>query len=129
MGSQANIECSDKGVILSGGRGYRFADCLTVQHDDPSGTADITDMDDTSDVRNDDVPNVRDDAAKTRREWILQQLKNSPKLQAPDVAEQFKCSVKTAQRDLKALKEEKRIEFVGTSRTGYYRLRELPETK
>jgi DeoR/GlpR family transcriptional regulator of sugar metabolism len=42
------------------------------------------------------------------------------------LAEQFKCSVKTAQRDLTALKDEGKIEYVGASRTGYYRLCQPP---
>ncbi len=92
-------------------------------------------MDDTSDVRNvrnQDVPNVRndddsDDAAGKRRAWILQRLDGSHELQAPAVAEHFKCSVKTAHRDLQALKEEGLIEFLGASRTGHFRLQKTPE--
>jgi predicted DNA-binding transcriptional regulator YafY len=45
------------------------------------------------------------------------------RLNARDVAKQFGCSVKTAQRDLAALRDEEKIEFVGAARTGYYRLR------
>ena len=94
----------------------------------------ITDMEEDGDVRNvrdgdvRNVPNrdildVPSDAAGAHRGWILQRLTAGHQLQAPDVAAQFKCSVKTAQRDLQALKEERKIEFVGTPRSGYYRLR------
>ena len=48
-------------------------------------------------------------------------------LKAPAVAEQFDCSIKTAQRDLTALRDEGKIEFVGAPRTGYYRLRRSRE--
>ena len=83
-------------------------------------------MDDTSDVRNvrnQDVPNVRndddsDDAAGKRRAWILLQLEKEHKLQSPAVVKQFKCSLKTAQRDLQALNAEDQVEFVGAPRTG-----------
>ncbi len=68
------------------------------------------------------VAGVRDDAATARRAWILQELTKERQLKAPDVAEQFSCSVKTARRDLTALKDEGRIEFVGAARTGFYRL-------
>ena len=64
----------------------------------------------------------RDDPAATRRPWILQELGKGRQLKAPDVVEQFSCAVKTAQRDLAALKDEGKIEFIGTPRTGYYRL-------
>jgi predicted HTH transcriptional regulator len=132
--NQANIQCGDEDVILSRGPGYRFSEKLSVQDGDDTEATVITDMDDTSDVpnvRNDDVrnvPNVPDDAVGMRRTWILQRLDQGHELQAPTVAKQFTCSVKTAQRDLRALKEEGVIEFVGASRTGYYRLRKPPES-
>ena len=68
-------------------------------------------MADTGDVPN--VPNdhvgdgrdVPDDAATARRAWILERLDEGQQLQAPAVVKQFKCSVKTAQRDLQALND------------------------
>ena len=126
MRNQANIACGREGVILSKGRGYRLAECITVHDGDHSAGPQITDKDEA-----DDVPNVRNDdgcdvpnatAADSRRAWILKRLDEGHELQAPAVAKQFNCSVKTAQRDLQALKEEERIEFVGAPRTGYYRL-------
>jgi hypothetical protein len=112
-------------VILSGGPGYRLAETISVQFRDPpmlSDNAGIDDLDNESngDVR--DVFDVRDDASAVRRSWILQELAKERQLKAPDVAEQYSCSVKTAQRDLTALKDEGKIEFVGAPRTGYYRL-------
>jgi hypothetical protein len=128
--SQASLKCGRKDVILSGGRGYRFADCVSVRDGDLPETAPITDMDSESDlpnVRNGYVPNVPDDAAGARRVWILQRLAEGVQLKAPDVATQFKCSVKTAQRDLQSLKNEGLVEFSGSTRTGYYLLRTPPE--
>ena len=130
-----NIDCGREDVVLSGGPGYRFADCITVQDGDRPEISGITDMDDTSDVRNvrnQDVPNVRndddsDDAAGKRRAWILLQLEKEHKLQSPAVVKQFKCSLKTAQRDLQSLNAEDQVEFVGAPRTGYYRLKDPPE--
>jgi len=147
MRDQANFACEREDVILSKGRGYRFAENITVHDGDDSAGPLITDKDETDDVPNvrndeddnvrndegddvrnvrsdtdDDVPNVPDDAAGTRRTWILQQFAKGAQPKAPSVAEQFKCSVKTAQRDMAALKEEGKIEFVGVPRTGCYRL-------
>lgn len=122
-------------VILSGGPGYRFAESVTVQFADPPAIKDITDITDTdgaSDVPNDDVRDVfdvRDDAAGARQTWILQRLADGAQLKAPSVAEQFRCSVKTAQRDLTTLKDGGKIEFVGAARTGYYRLCQTPKQR
>jgi HPt (histidine-containing phosphotransfer) domain-containing protein len=116
-------------VILSGGPGYRFAESISVQFRDPPMITDIRDTDEASDVPNEDVRDVfdvRDDAAGARHAWILQELAKARRLKAPDVAEHFGCSVKTAQRDLTALKDEGKIEFVGAPRTGFYRLRQAP---
>jgi hypothetical protein len=144
--NQANIDCQRDQVIKSGGPGYRFADCLSVQFVDPQDTSPITDMAGTDDVRNvrnepsenvrdvrngeaADVRDVRDEngvvrnyEAQQRRAWILQQLAQGVPLKAADVREQFDCSQKTAERDLTALRNEGRIEYEGTRRTGYYRL-------
>jgi hypothetical protein len=126
--SQANTTCGRQDVVVSGGPGYRLADCITVQEGDQPGITDIGKPGDVRNVRDHDVPNVRneddsEDSAGKRRAWILHRLVEGEKLQAPIVAEQFKCSVKTAQRDLQALKEEGSIDFYGAPRTGYYRLR------
>jgi len=78
-------------------------------------------------VREQDVPNVPDDAASPRQAWILQRLAAGDQLKAPAVAKQFDCSRKTALRDLQALKDEGQIEYVGAARTGNYRLMRATE--
>jgi hypothetical protein len=107
--------------------GYRFAESVSVHHANKPENTDITDIDGSKGVPNVPDDDVRDafdvpDDAVTRRDWILQQLANGVELKAPAVVEQFKCSVKTAQRSLTALKDEGKIEYVGAPRTGYYRL-------
>jgi hypothetical protein len=84
---------------------------------DPVNDPDRDDPDDT---------NEPDGAAATRRGWILQQLAAGKALRGPDVARQLKCSPATAKRDLQALKDADKIEFVGAPRTGYYRLKAPP---
>jgi len=132
--SQGGLVCGRRDVILSGGPGYRFSESVTVHHVDPQQIRDITDIDESDDVpnvRNDDVReafDVREDTAAVRRTWILQQLTDGVQVKSPAVAKHFKCSVKTAQRDLTALKDDGKIEYVGASRTGYYQLREPPAT-
>ena len=61
--NHANIVSGHKDVILSGDRGYRFAECLNVQIADQqeiTDIADITDTGDADDVRDDDVRDVFD---------------------------------------------------------------------
>lgn len=130
---QAGIICERKDVIQSGGPGYRFAESVTVRYANASAITDIADIDESEDAPNvpdSDVRNAFDvlDNAAARREWILQQLAEGVELKAPNVANQFKCSVKTAQRDLTALKDEGKIEYVGAPRTGYYQLCPPPKT-
>lgn len=135
--SQANLECGKTDVILSGGPKYRFSDRLSVHHEVQPDNADITDTDGTGNVsdvrnarndRNDDDRDVRNTTQQDRRAWILQRLAEEHPLKAPDVVEQFKCGLKTAERDLKYLKDKGEIEFVGAPRTGNYRLPEAPGT-
>jgi hypothetical protein len=138
LGSKANLECGLLDVILSGGRGYRLGECITVRdgeqpgkpsiantgrkNDDPNGP----NHDDPNGLNSSDLnfPNDEFEAAGARRNWTLQELGKGQKLRAPDVQRECGCSLTTAKRDLAALKEEGRIEFVGTRRTGHYRLKE-----
>jgi hypothetical protein len=135
---KANILCERQDVILSGRPGYRFANRITVQDDCQPEAAQIADTIDEGDVRDvgdvgvrnvPDVLNECDDAAEMRRQWILKRLAEGEQLKAPAVAAPFKCSRKTAERDFAALKKEENIEFVGATRTGYYRLRHAPRRK
>ncbi len=124
----ASISCEGKDVILSGGPGYRFADSLTVRYVGQPASADV---DETPSEADEPPVEVRDDLsdgpAAERRAWILQRLASGERLQAPAVAKQLKCSVKTAQRDLAALKNAGRIEYVGDPRKGTYQLCQPPK--
>lgn len=123
--TQANITCGKKDVILSGGPGYRFSDKLTVHSAEASTFTDITDTAKAAHVFGDDVCNVcdtPDDEATRRRAWIVQQLQRGVKLNAPMVAVHFHRTKRTAQRDLDALREAGKIQFIGDRRTGHYQL-------
>jgi len=127
---KANLEYGREDVILSGGPGYRFADCLTVQVEGEGSRRenqgrDVSD--DDPDVPNDPDPDDPNDSeeeieAKSRRDWIIEELSKGRRLRAPDIKKELKCSLKTAKRDLKSLKGTGRIEFVGSPSTGHYRL-------
>ena len=133
--TEARIKCGREDVILSRGPGYRLSHRLSVHDVASLRSSEITDMADRSRVRNvrkkrvrnvrkKNVPNVPKLHVRKRREWILHELGNGLKLKAPSIAKHFNCDIKTAQRDLNALKKEEKIEFIGSKRTGYYRLRQ-----
>jgi hypothetical protein len=144
---EAKIICGRFDVILTGNTGYRFSEKLSVQiadakidgrqqghdarvpvpddpADDPGNAGHVPNVPDPNDpdVPNLDDPSVPDAAAKARRTWILRELSKGRQLRAPYVKQKFGCSMKTAKRDLQALKRTGQIEFTGNSRTGYYRL-------
>jgi hypothetical protein len=132
----ARIECKRCDVIMSRDSGYRLSPKLSVQHPDrPKAQAtpdtDDTDRHDTDDTNDTDRRDTDDtdryNAALTslpnvRRDWIMDQLMKGVQLKVFNVTEQFRCSPETAKRDLKALKGEGLIEFLGIANTGHYRI-------
>jgi len=123
-----NIICGSQDVVLSGGPGYRLAECITVHlAGQPIAEADEVlnvpkDVPNVPDLGTGDVPDVSDNSAQSRREWILRRLGEGGKLQGAAVAKEFNCSLKTAKRDLGQLKADGKIEFIGPARTGFYQL-------
>jgi hypothetical protein len=131
------IDVDPRELLLSGGAGYRLSDRLNVRFvDQPlikdiKDTRDMTARDISPELHVINVPNVSnadsgavpDAGSKKRRDWIVQQLKDGVRLKAAAVAAQFRCSTKTAMRDLAALRHEGKIEFDGARRTGCYRMR------
>lgn len=53
----------------------------------------------------------------------LAELRDGKQLRVPAIAQGLKCSTATVKRELEALKSQGRIEFVGSTRTGFYRLK------
>lgn len=49
-------------------------------------------------------------------------MESGRELRVPQIANELGCSERTAKRDLDDLKDEKRIEFVGAPKTGFYKL-------
>jgi hypothetical protein len=139
LASESEIQCGLKDVIESGGAGYRLRDWIVVRdvtdvhdrglqgHDDPDDPVNVPN-DPANDplkshcdpVSGDDDPVNAESAA--RHQWIIDQLRAGRQLRAPAIAAGLKCSTITAKRDLAALRADGRVEFVGPSRTGYYRL-------
>ena len=57
-----------------------------------------------------------------RQQWFLNQLGAGKRVKAADFARRWNVALKTARRDIAALKEQGIIEFVGPPKTGTYRL-------
>lgn len=138
----AHIEVGDQDIIRSKGLGYRISDAVTVVvgarrpalvaaggnenvPDDPDQSGHVPDDDPVNGRnvpdRDPDVPvNVPD--LSDRQQWIMSTLYKGTEVRMGMVVEQFRCSEKTAKRDLSELKERRLIRFVGSPRTGHYRL-------
>lgn len=130
---KAGIEVENGDVITSSRTGYHFSQKLTVQLKDggswpANASSSVPNVPDGSvpGVPNRDVPNG--DRCK-RLAWILDQLTQKRQIKTVDVMNQFGCAEKTAKRDLKALRSQGKIEFVGTRRSGFYRLCQAPGEK
>lgn len=63
-----------------------------------------------------------DDDTTRRRDQIMALLRAGERLRVPGLADKIGCSFTTAKREVDALKSEGRIEFVGPSKTGHYRI-------
>lgn len=120
---QLNVECRDQDVIQSGGSGYRLNPWIEVRQGGKPGSSSDHDPGDNSGVIPDDPGDTSDDpGVNERQRWILEQLRAGVELRRGDVERRFKCSPKTAKRDLAELRERSLTEFVPKPAPGHYRL-------
>ena len=118
---QANIECSDEDVILSGCPGYRFSKKISVQDGNEADGARLRGHS-MGHVDSNDPVTGSDDPVTVRRTWIIHEIRKGRELRSPHIAEELHCSLPMAKRDLDALRAEGKIEFDGAPRSGHYRL-------
>jgi hypothetical protein len=127
----AHIEVGDQDIIRSKGLGYRISDAITVvvgarrpvlvtagghdAPDDPDGNTNVPDVNGRNIPAN--VPDLSD-----RQQWIMSLIRKGTEVRIGMVVGHFRCSEETAKRDLNELKERRLIRFVGSPRTGHYRL-------
>lgn len=139
---EAHIDVGDQDIVRSKGLGYRISDAVTVVvgarravavevasaghfPNDPDHNRHVPDRvpingqnvpDDDPDVA-DDVPDLN-----ARQHWVLSQIRKGAEVRVNMVVTQFGCSQKTAKRDLSDLRDRRLVRFVGSPRTGHYRL-------
>lgn len=87
----------------------------------PTG-ADDRENDRVNDRINDRVNPAQEDGLNRRQRWYLDALASGVRVRAVDLQHRWRVSEKTARRDAAALKARGMIEFIGSSRTGRYRL-------
>ena len=58
-----------------------------------------------------------------RQRWFIVQLQRGRQTNAEDIKSQWQVSVATAKRDIASLRKRELIEFVGSAKTGSYRLK------
>lgn len=115
---QLNVRCGDHDVIQSGGPGYRLNPDIEVRS---AVTAD-TSSDAEIDCRNGAPEETTGLAFNERQQWVLDRLRASNQVRRRDVEAHFKCSSKTAKRDLAELRERGLIEFVAKPWPGHYQI-------
>ncbi len=135
---EASMLCGPHDVIQSGGAGYRLAEWITVRNGEPGSAGSSpagqtpgnvhdarTDNGDLGHDLDHEQDHDLDHAApgERRRAWIIARLRAGQQLRVPAIARGLKCSAATAKRELEVLKSQGRIEFVGSARTGFYRLK------
>ena len=104
--SELGIVCGRQDVISSGGRGYRFAEWITIR-----------------DARKADSDPIEiEDTPASRRQRILELLGDGGKLRSTCIATHLGCSLKTVKRELETLRLAGKIEFIGPNKTGTYQL-------
>lgn len=117
---QLNIACGEKDVIQSGGPGYRLNPSIEVRR--VAGPGSLADNDPAlgTGVIDDDPGDTA--GVNERQRWILDQLRAGVNLRRGDVEKQFRCSAKTAKRDLAELRDHGLTTFEPKPAPGHYRL-------
>ena len=125
MQDEANVQMNRLyDIILNDRRyGYHLLSKITVRDaDGPGNDPQSESGDPLSDPGNDPLNGADDPANNNRQQWALGQMHVGRELRKVDIADHFECSKETARRDLNDLRRRDLIEFIGPSKTGYWRM-------
>lgn len=129
---EANISIGDLDIIRSKGLGYRIADSVNVvigtrrvalvtsEPENVTNHVTVGEGDVTNHVtdRSRNVTNGID--LNDRQAWAMSLIRKGQEVRVSMLVARFKCSARTAKRDLADLKELGLVRFVGSPRTGHY---------
>lgn len=129
---EANMAVGDLDIIRSKGLGYRISESVSVVFGARRATLVTSELENvTNDVtvggvgvtnhvtdRTENVTNVTD--LNDRQAWAMSLIRKGQEVRVSMLVTQFKCSTRTAKRDLADLKELGLVRFVGSPRTGHY---------
>jgi len=118
MMTEANVQCSSRDVIESGGRGYRLTEKIVVRESNDPDHDPVSDGNDPVTVSNDPIDDPVYSDLNERQRWALNRMRENMPVRIGDVVEQFACSTSTVKRDLKQLRVRGLIKFTGSPRTG-----------
>ena len=136
---EANISIGDLDIIRSKGLGYRISDSVNVVIGARRAALVAAEPEDVTDpetnvtndvtVRGGDVTNHVTDLTRNvtngadlndRQAWAMSLIRKGQQVRVSMLVTQYKCSTRTAKRDLADLKELGVVRFVGSPRTGHY---------
>lgn len=93
--------------------GYRLASKITVRDaDDPASPKPA--------ATPRDLTAVQDAELNPRQQWAMEQMAKNTQLRKAEIVTEFRCSPTTAERDLRDLRRQGRVEFVGPAKTGHW---------
>ncbi|MCL2645566.1 MAG: response regulator [Phycisphaerales bacterium] len=124
---EQNLTCGMHDVIMSRDRGYRLHPHITLRQNLPPTEINsptlFTPPTTAASPLAEAPPLVDENNELTaRQQWILAELRSGTKIRRSDVEARFKCSDKTAQRDIGELREQGLIEYIYLPHPGHYRI-------
>lgn len=118
MSAEVNLRLDHRHDFIVNDRhlGYHFSPKISVRDTDEQVKHNRDTINDPITFPNNGI------SFNDRQRWALEQLKMGLELRKSDLMAHFHCSESTATRDFHALRIHGIIEFLGPSRTGYWRL-------
>lgn len=118
LDKEQHLLCGTNDVIMSRDQGYRLNPHITVRRGLAVAEAAMVQTVMSAAATVGEVG----DGLNERQQWVLAELGRGSEVRRNDVEARFKCSTKTAKRDLVELREAGRIEWIESPRPGHYRL-------
>lgn len=122
LDKEMHLVCGTNGVIMSRDQGYRLSPHITLRRSLAIASVTTAHAPSAAEVHTSTSEDLEVAELNERQRWIIAELGRGSEVRRNDVEARFKCSSKTAKRDLVELREAGRIEWVASPRPGHYRL-------